>query len=156
MVINTARLKKMIREIIQDNHKTTLMSIDTKIKRMEFNSIVALRQEILKASPLQVFSIMSIAGFFKSNEYVVKDKDFNSSETDALYTLLENIRLEFGNETIGQLIDRHSMPSSEFEVINKKKYLIAAYLFVVYKDLIIIEAENTAIAHLSSMQQLTN
>jgi len=155
MLINTAKLKKMIRDVVHDNHKTTLMSIDSKLRKMEFNSIVALRQEILKASPLQVFGMMSVEGFFKSNEYVVKDKEFNSPEKDILYTLLENIRFEFGSEMIMKIIDRDTVPKVAFENIYKNKHLVAAYLLAIYKDLIIIEAENVAIMHLSSFQQTT-
>ncbi len=149
-MINTARLKKMLKDLIADNHRTTLMSIpeEKKLRKLEYNSVVVMRNSIMEASPLFIFAQMSIAGFFVSNEYVVKDKEFSNAESDILLTLLENIRHEFGNDFIWEIIDRKSLNESLADSVMKNKKLLAAYVFALNKDTIVIEAENVAVEYL--------
>lgn len=153
MEFSVTRLKKMVRDIIIDNHKTTVMSLkDEKLlKTLSRGSIEAMTKNIMEKSPLFVFATMSLPGFFVSNRYIVKNESFNSEEQDLLITLLENIRLEFGSSAIINLLDKDSIPRDAFEIMHKDKKLVAAYVFALYKDTIMIEAENAAFNYLSNL-----
>lgn len=158
MEFSITRLKKIVRDIIVDNHKTTVMSLkdDKLLKTLSRSSIEALTKNIMERSPLFVFATMSLPGFFVSNRYIVKNESFNSEEQDLLIALLENIRLEFGSSIIMDLLDKDSIPKDAFETMYKDKKLVAAYIFALYKDMIMIEAENAAFNYLSSLTQIQN
>lgn len=158
MEFSTTRLKKMVRDIIIDNHRTTVMSLkDEKLlKTLSRGSIEAMTKNIMEKSPLFIFAQMSLPGFFVSNEYVVKNKSFSLEEQDLLINLLENIRLEFGSGMITNLLDKDSITRDVLETMHKDKKLVAAYIFALYKDTIMIEAENTAFNYLSSLTQIQN